>query len=140
MKDIQLEKENDTNATGHDNFLLAREKEAAGEYDEAIAAYRQMIKKHHRKEFAWQRMMIIYRKQKEYKKELATLNDAIDDFKKLFAKKNTNKNKTIANISRKLMRSFGLSDKKGNELYFPQPVQRWEKRRQGLKNLINKRK
>ena len=138
MKVVHLDKEN-TGTTGHDYFVLAQEKETADEIEQAIAAYMQMIKKQHRKEFGYQRIMILYRKQKEYKKELAVLNEAIDDFEKLYAKRNTNKNKSIASISHKLMRSIGLADKKGNELYLPQPLPRWKKRKQGLKNLMSKK-
>jgi hypothetical protein len=76
--------------------------------------------------------MIIYRKQKMYKEELALINQGIKFFQEYYQKKlneNIGNNNKIKQLSNSLMKSLGLSDKRGANLYEPQPIPKWKKRK-----------
>ena len=53
----------------HELFADAKDKEAAGEWEEAIALYEKVIKLHTLEEKAYDRLMIAYRKLKEPRNE-----------------------------------------------------------------------
>src|SRR5213075_2283751 len=61
------------------NFA-ARHAEAEGRLDKAIKLYEQNIKEDFADEFAFDRLMIIYRKQKEYAKESRVIDRGIEMF------------------------------------------------------------
>ncbi len=72
--------------------------------------------------------MIMYRKLKDYKKELAVIDRGIKAFEDFYGSK-VSKSKKAAEISNKLAKSLGLIDKKGNSTYDPEPIGKWKKRR-----------
>lgn len=72
--------------------------------------------------------MTIFRRQKEYKKELRVINNGIKVFEKFYRSQSHHKSKSITEISNKLNRSVGLADKKGNSLYSPEPIAKWKKK------------
>ena len=81
-------------------------------------------------EYAYDRLMIIYRKNKEYKKEKAVIIKAIKAFEQFY--KSTSKaprSKKIILLSKAFMKSTGLADKKGKLLYQKEPLARWNKRK-----------
>jgi hypothetical protein len=85
--------------------------------------------------------MIIYRKQKNYKEELGVLNEGIQFFKGQHENKQrelVGTNKKIAQLSTAFMKSVGLKDKKGKNTYYPEPVPRWEKRKQVVEKKLKK--
>lgn len=94
----------------------------------AIKEYEEVIKKNALAEKAYDRLMILYRKEKEYKKELRIINAGIKSFE-AFYKSKKSRSKKIADISNKLNRSFGFTDNKGNSVYDPEPIARWKKRK-----------
>ena len=94
----------------------------------AIKGYEEAIKTDPLAEKAYDRLMILYRKDKEYKKELKLINSGIKAFEKFYRSRKTGSRK-IAEISKKLNKSFGFTDKKGNSLYDPEPIARWKKRK-----------
>jgi hypothetical protein len=79
-------------------------------------------------EKAYDRLMILYRKKKDYKSELKLINAGIKAFEN-FYKSRKSGSKKIAEISNKLNRSFGFIDKKGNSLNDPEPIARWKKKK-----------
>lgn len=81
--------------------------------------------------FVYTRLMIIYRKQKQYKEELEIMNKGLQYFKAHQAKQITQKasNAVIKKLSNSLNKSLGLTDKKGNFLYEPEPIPTWKKRK-----------
>ena len=103
---------------------LALEKKE--EFSQAIRIYEIVILKHPLVPYAYDRLLIIYRKQKSYQKEWALLTNALAKFDKLLHP--AGGSKKIAGLSRKIAASVGLTDKKGSHLYQPQPIARWEKR------------
>ena len=106
----------------------AGEAEKKEEISTAINDYEEALKKDPLAEKAYDRLMILYRKEKDYKKELKLINAGIKAFEGFYKSKKTGSRK-IAEISKKLNRSFGFTDKKGNALYDPEPIARWKKRK-----------
>jgi DNA-binding SARP family transcriptional activator len=106
----------------------AEDAEEKDDISTAIKDYEEAIAKDPLAEKAYDRLMILYRKEKEYKKELRLINTGIKAFEKFYRSRKTG-SKKIAEISKKLNRSFGFTDKKGNAVYEPEPIARWKKRR-----------
>lgn len=121
--------------TVKETITEAKAAEDSGKHETAVGFYEQALQIDHLNEYAYNRLMIIYRKLKDKKKELQIINTAIKAYKKFYASKKY-ATKSIAAISDKLNRSFGLTDKKGIVLYTPEPIATWQKR----KELLEKRK
>ncbi len=94
----------------------------------AIKDYEEAIKVNPLAEKAYNRLMILYRREKDYKNELRIINTGIKAFEDFYRSKKSG-SKKIAEISKKLNRSFGFTDKKGNTLYDPEPIAQWKKRK-----------
>ena len=103
----------------------------------AIKDYEEAIKKDPLAEKAYDRLMILYRKDKNYKKELQLINSGIKAFESFYKSRKSN-SKKIAEISKKLNRSFGFTDKKGVAVYDPEPIARWKKRKVTVEKRIKK--
>jgi IS4 transposase len=110
--------------------LLAEAKTAEAEEnnEQAIRLYEQIVKADDLNEFAYNRLMVLYRKEKDHAKEIKLIDKGIAAFQKHY-KSSTKHNRTIASVSEKLNKAFGLTDKKGNQLYDPEPIGKWKKRR-----------
>lgn len=94
-----------------------------------IKALEQMIRHHPSNEKAYSRLMMIYRKQQEYKKELKVINLAIKTFEELFSRKQPAYNPRIKALSKALSKATGLADKKGNSLYEKGELAKWKRRK-----------
>jgi tetratricopeptide (TPR) repeat protein len=103
--------------------------EAAKDNVKAIELYSKAIKADELNAYAYDRLMKIYRQLKDYKKELATINKGIRTYEQFYRSGSKTRSKKVNEISNKLNRSFGLTDKKGNSLYDPEPIARWKKRK-----------
>lgn len=104
--------------------------EASADTEKAAAAYEKAIRENPLNEYAYDRLMIIYRKNKEYKKEKAVIVAAIKAFDQFY--KNASKvsrSKKIVSLSKAFMKSTGLADNKGKILYQKEPLARWNKRK-----------
>jgi hypothetical protein len=94
----------------------------------------------------YDRLMIEYRKSRKYKEELALINKAIALFqKRLMAKqpqilqRSTAKGTQLKNLSQRIARFTGLADKKGNSLFVPEPIARWQKRKAVVEKKLQKK-
>lgn len=114
-----------------DILAEAKAAEAEDNLDDAITLYQEALQQDQLNELAYNRLMVIYRKQKEVKKELAIINTALVNYQK-FNKTQQRTTKTITTLSNKLNKAFGLTDKKGNSLYLPEPAATWQKRKELL--------
>jgi tetratricopeptide (TPR) repeat protein len=103
----------------------------------AIKDYESAIQADPLLEKAYDRLMILYRKEKNYKKELQLINSGIKAFENFYKSRKSN-SKKIAEISKKLNKSFGFTDKKGNAVYDPEPIARWKKRKITVQKRIKK--
>jgi tetratricopeptide (TPR) repeat protein len=124
-----------------DLIKKAEEAEDDEQLDEAVKLYREAMKVEPSYELPYNRLMIIYRKQKNYKEELKIINEGI----RFFSEQHENKqkemigaNKKIAQLSNALMKSVGLKDKKGKSLYYPEPIPKWQKRKQVAEKKLKK--
>ncbi|AEV99188.1 hypothetical protein A4D02_11520 [Niastella koreensis] len=107
-----------------------------------ITLYEQQIKSGTVDPFPYDRLMIYYRKQKDLKKELQVINQALKTFTN-HLKEQTGKllksgksQATIKKLSAKFNLSSGLVDKKGNPKYLPEPLPRWTKRKQAVQDKL----
>jgi tetratricopeptide (TPR) repeat protein len=123
--------------TEGDWITRATDLEKNGELDRAADAWLRVLKAHSLYVPAYDRLMIIYRKQKEYHKELKMINKAISVFKERFEKKKPAYNKKITALSKALLKATGLGDKKGGSLYQLGELARWNKRKKLLQNRLS---
>jgi tetratricopeptide (TPR) repeat protein len=105
--------------------------------ENAIPIYERLIKKEPLKDLFYDRLMILYRKLKNYKKELEVIDKGIKAFETYFkerAEKVLKKNKHLEKLSMALLKKTGLKEK--NHEYFPEPLNRWRKRKVVVKRKL----
>ena len=116
----------------------AKDQENQGESEKAVA-FEKLVKENPLNEYAYDRLMIIHRKNKDYKKERAVIIAGIKAFQQFY--KNVSKQpatKKITALSNALMKATGLADKKGRPLYEKEPLGRWNKRKQVVEKKLRK--
>jgi tetratricopeptide (TPR) repeat protein len=121
---------------GNDWKSSARLLEREGNNEKAIHLYESTLKKHSHDAYIYDRLMILYRKEKAYKKELSLIITAIGKFTDLLQRGKNVHSKKVASLSKSILHSVGLTDKKGLALYQPQPIARWEKRKKTVKQKL----
>jgi hypothetical protein len=104
--------------------------ERDGEWASAADAWNKVRTAHPLQPRPYARLMILYRKLKEYNKELKVINAAIRAFSKKHKESKPAFSKKVNTISRALLRATGLADKKGNNIYEPGEMARWRKRKE----------
>lgn len=114
--------------TAKDRLGKAKQAEAAQQLKQAAEIYEQILKEDNLEVEAYDRLMIVYRKLKDYKNELTVVDRGIKAYEDFYNSK-TSKSKKVIDISNKLAKSMGLVDKKGNTTYNPEPIRKWKKRR-----------
>lgn len=124
------------------NDLLQEAEEAREnkDYPKAVKLFKQVLKIDNMKVAAYNSLMKIYRKEKDYENELSIISKGIKVFENYYKKHSGKHNKKIDLISAKLNKSLGLVDKKGNKLYNPEPIATWEKRMATVMKRIEKDK
>ena len=116
-------------------IATGRQAEAGGQPDLAIRLYEKEIAGKCKNLVPYQRLLVLYRRQKKYKQELAVLTKGIYCLEEqlaehkgaLFSKK-PQRNK-IMRLSKALAQKIGLLDKKGKELLPPKPLEQWLRRK-----------
>jgi tetratricopeptide (TPR) repeat protein len=126
-----------TSETTVEALAKARELEAEGELKEAATYYEKVLKVYSTDENIYNRLMIIYRKLREFKKELTIIDTGIKEFSELY-NSGKSSNKKIATLSRALLKSTGLVNKKGEAVYEQEPIAKWKKRRVVVKKKLEK--
>ncbi len=122
-----------------DIIETARKAELGQEPERAAELYEQLIKDDLVNEFAYDRLMVLYRKSKQYKDELRIINAGIKAFENLYKTKSKHSgSRKVAEISNALLKSTGLADKKGNHLYDPEPIGKWRKRKSVIDKKLKK--
>ena len=91
--------------------------------------YQNIVKQNPHSRYAYERLMVLYRQQKNYKKELQTINTAINVFEKMYAPSKS-KGKKVNTISNQLNKLLGLVDKKGKNLFEHEHLTAWKKRKE----------
>jgi len=109
----------------------------AGNIEQQIKQLETDIKYHPGNEKAHNRLLILYRKQGNYKQELKTINRAIKIFEELFRKRQPVVNNRIRSLSRAISKVTGLSDQKGNSLFQKGELTKWNKRKEVVMKKLN---
>ncbi|MGN6297168.1 MAG: hypothetical protein ACTHM7_10345 [Ginsengibacter sp.] len=104
----------------------------------AIELYHRILETDPLQAHAYDRLMILYRRDKNYKKELSIINEGIKIFEKFYKAQSGKPSKKISDISKKLNKAFHLVDKQGNSLYAPEPIDRWQKRKKVVEKKMGK--
>jgi hypothetical protein len=109
--------------------LIEKAREAESVHlEDAANIYHDVLDRGNLSEEAYDRLMIVYRKLKDYKNELVVIDRGIKAYED-FYKAKSSRSKKVAELSNKLAKSTGLLDKKGNTTYDPEPIAKWKKRR-----------
>lgn len=115
------------------------------EPNEPIDRYVQEVEAGTLNPFPYERLMIWYRKQKMYQEELKTIEKGINNLKKAYADQQKQAlggkiKPSIKALSNKISKSMGLHDKKGNNIYLPEPIPKWLKRKQVVEGKMKPKK
>jgi hypothetical protein len=118
---------------------VAMEAEENGDINKAARFYEQNIKEDYADKFAFERLMIIYRKEKEYKNELRVIKRGIEVFQQNF--KDRVKHSLARRVSDKKLEQLSnaiikISGQKKEELHFPDPIDKWLKRKEIVEKKI----
>lgn len=109
----------------------ARDLERQDNYAEALIRYRGIIRSDLLNTQAYNRMMIIYRRQKKYDAELKVIRQAIGAYEEAVASSQRafgDRDNASAALSRKLAQSLGLLNDKGLPIYEEPHIVAWRKR------------
>jgi len=105
--------------------------------DKAAKLYAGMIRLYPHKAVLYDRLLMIYRKQKELRKELQLLNSALSYFQDLHDKAHNRKaSKKITQLSNAISKLTGLTKGKKHPVSLPQPLAKWTKRKAIVQNKI----
>jgi tetratricopeptide (TPR) repeat protein len=121
----------------------AMQKEKDGDLSGAEKAYLKILGTSPTAYKVYDRLMVIYRKQKEYRKELAIIGKAIKVFEtNLLAnqKEWITRHKAAARLSKSLAISLGVMDKKGLPVTADPMLEKWQKRKELVHKRIEKAK
>ena len=128
-----------TSTSYKETVAKANEAKDNGDLKKAISLYEKALKKEPANEYPYDRLMILHRKLKQYKEELHIINDGLKFFKEFYENKSQQligENRKIMQLSNALMKSVGLKNKQGKNLYYPEPIPRWEKRKQVVEKKV----
>lgn len=115
----------------HELMAEAEDAEENNELEKAAKIYEQAIKIEPHEEQPYNRLMIIYRKLRQYEDELKVIKKGIEKFEELYQKKSERligKNQKLERLSNALAKSLGQKGKKTETLYYPEPIPKWIKR------------
>lgn len=114
----------------------AEQLELEGNLEEATKLYEQVIKSKPLDEHPYTRLMIIYRKLKQPKDELRIIKFAIGVFESKYIKKS--RSKKLTDLSTAIMKSSGLANSTGKLTVYPEPINKWMKRRELVEKKLKK--
>ena len=126
---------NENNNDPTEDWATARNHELEGRFEKAVTIYQRLLKKDSSNPRIYDRLMILYRKLKEPEKELQIIQKALKAFESLYSRKSVAPTRKISALSTALLKATGLVDRKGKNLYVPEPLDRWQKR----KSLLEKK-
>ena len=112
--------------------------EAEGDLKKAAALYEAAIKQKPFHEKPYDRLMTIYRKLKDYKKEVQTIDKALALFKEHYDKKAApfTGNDKVGQLSKQLLASVTGSTKRTSYTTYPEPIPRWTVRKNNAEKKI----
>jgi len=122
---------------------IASDAEKDGDINKAVRFYEQNIKEDYADNLAFERLMIIYRKQKEYKEELRVIKRGIEVFQKNMTERV--KHSLARRVSDKKLQQLSsailkVTGQKKEELHFPDPIDKWLKRKEIVEKKLKNKK
>ena len=114
-------------------LIEARDTELRGETGKALALYKQVVQNDPLAEQAWQRLMILYRKQKDYAGELKIIDLALKTYETSNRQAQQawlKENRKAATVAKSLAKSLGLVDKKGIVIDDNPILEKWRHRKE----------
>ena len=121
-----------------------KELEANGNTAEAIDFYEHAIARSTTDAFPYQRLIILYNRQKDYRKELRVLKKGIAVFTAQLKEKqaqvfgNKPKRKSLLQLSKKMAQQLGLLNSKGDHAVLPPPLDKWTTRKKLVERKLKK--
>jgi tetratricopeptide (TPR) repeat protein len=116
----------------------ATELENDGELEKAASAYEDALKQHSLEELPYTRLMIIYRKLKDYQAELRIINKGLKAFQDHYDKKEEKqleKHPGLEKLSKAFMKSTtGKSNT--SYMYYPEPIPKWTLRKKTVEKKL----
>jgi tetratricopeptide (TPR) repeat protein len=119
----------------HQHLVEAKAAESDGDSTKAIGLYRQAVQSNTQEEQAWQCLMVLHRKQKDYTGELKVINEALkafDTHTKETQQQWLQKNKKAAPLVKSLAKSLGLLTNKGIVVDNNPILEKWKRRKELL--------
>lgn len=120
--------------------------EAEGDTQRAVELYESSIKKGIADPFPFDRLLVIYRREKKLKDELRVIlrgievfNQQLEEQQRYLLKRTKNAN-VMKRLSTAFGKSSGLADKKGNLKYLPGPLAKWLRRKKIVEGKIENAK
>jgi len=129
--------------SGRQLLTAAREAEQQGETDNALALYKQVVANDPLSEDAWQRLMILHRKSKDYAGELKIIHLALQAFDTHHREEQRQwlqQNRKAAQAAKSLAKSLGLMDKKGIVIDDNPVLEKWKHRKDWVMARLKKEK
>jgi tetratricopeptide (TPR) repeat protein len=112
-------------------FAEIRQLEQSGDYKSAARAYEKLLKHSSRKLKILERLLVLYRKLNDVRKEVEYIDAAIKIYGQQYPDKKSTDRK-LATISKQLNNLLGHTDKKGNSMLVPPEILKLEKRKERL--------
>lgn len=113
------------------SFEQARLLEQQGDYKKAAAFYEKLLKQSSRKIKILERLLVVYRKLNDPKKEVRTIDSAIKIHEQQYPTKES-ADKKISTLSKQLNKILGHTDKKGKNMLVPPEISQLELRKTRL--------
>jgi tetratricopeptide (TPR) repeat protein len=123
-------------------LVEAKEAESQGDNDRAVTLYQQAVKNDPLEEQAWQRLMVLHRKQKDYNGELKIINLALKAYEthsREVQQQWLQKNKKAAPLIKSLAKSLGLMNSNGVMIDHNPILDKWIHRKEWVKARLKKR-
>lgn len=119
----------------------AKDAESHGDNTRAIALYQKAVENDPLTEQAWQRLMILHRKQKDYAGELKIINLALKTYEAQAREMQQQwllKNKKAAPLIKSLAKSLGLLNSKGVMIDYNPIPDNWNHRKEWVEARLKK--
>ncbi|PSL34994.1 tetratricopeptide repeat protein [Chitinophaga ginsengisoli] len=130
------------NTSNRQLLVKAKDAESQGDAEGAIMLYQQAVKNNPREEQAWQRLMVLYRKKKDYEGELKVINLAFKTYETHTLKTQQEwlrQNKKVATLFKSLAKSLGLMNSKDVMVNDDPVLDKWRHRKEWVTARLKKR-
>ena len=122
-----------------DLAAMAMYHEKQQDWGAAAKKYEKLIRQYPNREIYYNRLMLVYRKLKDFTSELKTIHAGIAAFTTLYDISPEGVDKKIVQLSRQLSKLTGLTDNKGKNLYDPDPIGKWKRRKEAVMKKLEKK-